>query len=776
MFAMPETKPRCALCHIRFSHTNRKRSVDGYKAANILTRTGQYLGENEFICRKCSHSYSNPDPQHPQCSEEVNFAAEPDQPQCSGAFSKVYQPRGQPSAREQPESSKPYRTAGEPEEKYRCTDEDKCVDYLVLNFENFSRDNKRKVLNTIGETVIPLFRQLANDERFEDKTAKALALFTKKSFLDRVPDEIRDLMAALSVTDTGDKELVRALEAICQMVHRNFVSRFSFAQSAIIGSLTTSKAALDIISASLPSGTYKTFHRFLRANADVNSLVLTNADIITIFDNQQIIARNYSVKAFVKQPISKCTAVLHATYPGSMLQLSSDQCDPLRFLGPGHLNVGSEESLKAAVTISSDDDDVCSYEMKRLYVEFFPRVEHEEVMGYGLALETMGCYFDRHDLRRSCFYCEKLIHGENARKCKDCGEMLPAKSDSHKWLMDGVMIERRDHMLGGLSSLKDPVFAHVKSGPRLEVTFDNDDPMFTEPNSKAGCRTIVDELGRRLGVMGCVPNGIRKFAILCCDGQPYDMIRKMIRNTQVCSVCKELFKEEKLFLKHNKTVHKGVAKPSYPYSWLLLHQGFGHLHMNLTKQATKTFWHDFFKSIFRILQYRTDNALNAAKRAGDTHKTYEIFCIARYAIMLELISKFKGEYDHADLNDFSKFDNWARTSKTPNIRNCYKFLRYVIQPVFIFRAGLRRNNPALINAGLKLALNVFWSCNAPKYRQILLHTIITRARMPTPLREFFEQAQCVGEWGEAHDFKLEVCAFPVLSFTRLRFRQARINN
>ena len=112
--------------------------------------------------------------------------------------------------------------------------------------------------------------------------------------------------------------------------------------------------------------------------------------------------------------------------------------------------------------------------------------------------------------------------------------------------------------------------------------------------------------------------------------------------------------------------------------------------------------------------------------------------------MLELIVEFKNAHRDADRSDFKTFTELVKTSTNANVKNSYDFLYRVVQPLFIFRVGLRKNNAHLINAGLKLMLQLFWGTHKNKsvsthYRTIVLHHLIMRSRLPPKLVEFFEQ-------------------------------------
>ena len=231
--------------------------------------------------------------------------------------------------------------------------------------------------------------------------------------------------------------------------------------------------------------------------------------------------------------------------------------------------------------------DACAVELKRLFKETFLKVT-DEGQEYDLLLHELGKVIEDYDFARVCQnpLCGKVVTNPNTQDCV-CRDRLPNKTQSK------LIYDKKIQSTKAKSEYKncrqagqfiDPDFKHVR--PTLESSYEpefiNDDPFFYLPNSKITCVRLLRDLGKRLGIKRYVENGQKNFAILACEGQPYGLIRNIIRNNVLCSICKGEF-EIGVFSEHNGTAHDGAAEPDFEFSWVLLHLGYGHLQINYMK-------------------------------------------------------------------------------------------------------------------------------------------------------------------------------------------------
>lgn len=401
------------------------------------------------------------------------------------------------------------------------------------------------------------------------------------------------------------------------------------------------------------------------------------------------------------------------------------------YLGSGHSKTGSINALKACTQTCRDEEMLVSTDLKQLIVDELPTVQNERHSQHQEYLSDLGRLVYLYDYNRACTVCQEIC-GPTAKKCRVCKASLLTTAELSSFLCERVDQIRSSQRCQTTMEILAPTFAHVKRGASIELRLVNDDPIFKLPNSYASCKEIVRKLGERLGVVRY--RGARHFPVLACDGQPYVLLQKIIRNHIVCPVCKAAVWGIDAFQKHVRSDHIGQApSPDYEFSWVLLQMGFGHYEMNYMKAAITLFWEDFFRPASFVLNFRSDKAVTAAKKATDTHKAFDLFNILRFAITHELVSEFLDQKTAETRATFENLVKFLESAESRNARNNFDFLRFVLQPLFVFRAGVRRNNAEYVTAGIKLGLPVFFAGRAVNYQQITLLHLITRSLLPAEI-------------------------------------------
>lgn len=630
--------------------------------------------------------------------------------------------------------------------------EETSVEYLENNLADISEAGKLRIIRLAAKIMSPRLRSFAESQRAESRSVESLAALTCGTFFASCPPSIAAFVNAIA-SHSADRFKVRAVEGLSQLVHKNFVSPFAFKQSTLITTLTQSKTVREIIASCLPAGGTDSIARLLRsASANEGPVLPGHIDIICTFDNQQILGRHHSLIPFRHNPISTCTAIMHMLCPESVLQL--DPANELeRFLGKGQSRTGSKDDLFRTTITSDDEKLIATSEMKNFFATMLPTVEKELKCDNEDYLQELGLLIDRVDFNRSCTKCWAPVQSKNQRFCKICKDMLPNSSEASQYLAEKATEIRARFSQGVDFSLPDPDFSHVPRGESMIYQMKNDDPTFALPNSYASCKAIVRELGKRLGIRRY--GGLKHFAVLACDGQPYALLVNLIHNQILCSQCNSECWGTVSFERHKAQSGHHTAIPVFEFSWILLQMGYGHFEMNFMKMAIAAFWEPYFSEAMWILNFRTERAQDAAKKATDTHKAYELFNVMRYTFMMELITRFLSEKSNLKMPTFDNFLEFVTGNENENVANSWRFLRDVLQPLFIFRAGVRRNSSEYINLGLKLSLPLFFASSSRKYQGIILHHLITRALLPPKLSEFLRKTQSIGVRGQGLDFILE---------------------
>lgn len=626
---------------------------------------------------------------------------------------------------------------------------------LADNFGILSNDQQLLLITAVGEHLSDQLRRDAEKERSSNKSLKSLTEESPGSYYAAAHSHVRALIDAISNDNTEVRLKARAIEATMQLTHRKLVTPLALKQSLLIASLTHSETVNEVVSACLPSGSSTTLDMQLDANLKLKEMRVLpgHIDVICSFDNQQILGRQHAVAAYRNNPISACTAIMHGFCQDSNLQL--DSANTLEnHLGKGHSLLYEKGIISASVDLTESERAAASTEMKRLYSVLVDRVQHEVASDYSDYLQELSSLLESADFSRRCLECGMEV-AKNARVCRSCHKPLKSTSDCAAFLRSSVEQLRTKLPAVCLQDLSDLKPDHLHLGPSLPIEFVNDDPIFHLPNSYVSCVKIARHLGKRLDVKKY--GGTRYFVVLACDGQPYTLLKNIISNHIVCSACGREFWGKKTFDAHNVKDHGEQGTADFEFDWILLQMGYGHLEMNLMKNVVKLFWDRYFESVAWVLNWRTDKALNVARNANDMHRTYDFFNIVRYSIASELLTRYLNEKRHYQQALFEDFVEFLRIHENSKVQEAWCFLRDFIQPLFVLRAGIRKNNSTLLTAGIKLSVPVFFASKATNYQQIATHHLVVRHHLPEAIRQFLQKTESIviEGVGEGIDFRLE---------------------
>ncbi|XP_062590242.1 uncharacterized protein LOC134251838 [Saccostrea cucullata] len=102
-----------------------------------------------------------------------------------------------------------------------------------------------------------------------------------------------------------------AVDSVYYLVNTKFVAPLAFAKSLLIYTKTGSKEGVNVASAASPSGSYTSILNWLKANSQEKIKIPDNSDVISFFDNNQVIGRKWRVKNDFKAESSVITSVAH---------------------------------------------------------------------------------------------------------------------------------------------------------------------------------------------------------------------------------------------------------------------------------------------------------------------------------------------------------------------------------------------------------------------------------------------------------------------------------
>ena len=131
------------------------------------------------------------------------------------------------------------------------------------------------------------------------------------------------------------------------------------------------------------------------------------------------------------------------------------------------------------------------------------------------------------------------------------------------------------------------MYDHITSNhPEEPIKITARDPVFANPNSFASVIKVLQAIGKDLQINKYSPSSKRKWAVIVCDGLPFSLCTRILKETYTCSRCKEAIFTEAELEKHMKNVHKENKREDVPtpeFDWVLLRIGYGHYEMNMVR-------------------------------------------------------------------------------------------------------------------------------------------------------------------------------------------------
>lgn len=159
-------------------------------------------------------------------------------------------------------------------------------------------------------------------------------------------------------------------------------------------------------------------------------------------------------------------------------------------------------------------------------------------------------------------------------------------------------------------------YGRVESHQRNAEVLDLD-CINVNPNSYKTVQEVLDKILLYTKETG------RKYLPVVMDGTPFCMSINIIRNTYICSTCNS--NVELSVLKDHEKSH-GNASPTFVrrFKPILIRPGSGHIEMNAVRTIISFFWIPFIQPIAKLMGFKTEAALNYAKKGLDHHKSYNL--------------------------------------------------------------------------------------------------------------------------------------------------------
>nr|XP_022289927.1 uncharacterized protein LOC111101643 isoform X2 [Crassostrea virginica] len=349
--------------------------------------------------------------------------------------------------------------------------------------------------------------------------------------------------------------LSNAVESVYFLCNKNFIGPLAFAKSLLIYSKTGSKEGTCIATASSPSGSYTTILGWLKAHSQDRIKIPESSDVISFFDNNQVIGRKWRVKNDFKAESSVITSVAHIE-SRSNIQTDGD-------VAPSKWQFFSPASKKEAIS----------------------KIRNKE-LEYQKEFNT-------------------LRHGFIQQRLQKVYEQQVACEDGLKDHIDNDTNPPRE--IDPPSERYTFIPSHHEKEPRRVIS---GEPVFENPCSYEAVEKVLDHLLEEAGV-----GSTRQWTTVGCDGLPYILASRIIEEIFICPVCRRQYDQDD-FGDHIKTTEHCVdIEDGRKYRNILMLTGHGHFEINMTKALFKLLWELCLVDLAKMLGFKSPKALASCQSA-----------------------------------------------------------------------------------------------------------------------------------------------------------------
>ena len=228
------------------------------------------------------------------------------------------------------------------------------------------------------------------------------------------------------------------------------------------------------------------------------------------------------------------------------------------------------------------------------------------------------------------------------------------------------------------------------------------------PNSYATCKGILQHIRAQAKI-----GKDRQWVSVGCDGQPFEICRKLIDRSMVCDKCGEQVDMD-LIEQHQNERHDGCEPKFHKlFDWLLLRLGSGHVEMNICKVLFRLLWAPVLQAVAKLLGFTSDGAQMFIKNRGNFHVTWQIIRVILDSILKELAVYYVRQcLTNDDEVTAEGMLAWAATARNNNYVLIHKVLDLVLA-TSVMRAGIRRNNSEAMLAGRQKVAPIFFTPHLP---------------------------------------------------------------
>ncbi|XP_062603684.1 uncharacterized protein LOC134265484 [Saccostrea cucullata] len=464
--------------------------------------------------------------------------------------------------------------------------------------------------------------------------------------------------------------------------------------------ITGSKSALTLSTKGSPSGSYTTVQNWIADQGKQKIQCPQHADVVTFFDNNQVLEKKWKVEVNYKSSSSVITTTVHIVPDDTQQLQERPELSPKEWLD------FSEAGKRDTVRKMKKSDEIYNEEFKKLRSQF---LEHR---------------------------IKKILREMDAEGKDDV--------DKNAFNISHSSASER--------------YSFAKSGHSSSVCVTMGEPCFENPCSYEAVEKVLQHILEEADV-----GARREWTVIGCDGLPFTLASRIIENTFVCPHCTMEFMDEADFDEHRsnyKHANNDSKQKCRKYNNIVMIPGLGHYEINMTKALFRLLWDIALVDLAKLLGFQSPKAQASCKSANDHHKSWQILTIFMEAMSSELLTTYIKDTRESSPPSYLGFYEWYLGVRNPN----YKFMAEVVftycLALHVFRAGVRRNNTLAINAGKTKFSPLFFGLNMPIYMETYIRDSFLRIQCPDIVRQFLEDNESYSvsgneSKGEGGDFILE---------------------
>ena len=245
-----------------------------------------------------------------------------------------------------------------------------------------------------------------------------------------------------------------------------------------------------------------------------------------------------------------------------------------------------------------------------------------------------------------------------------------------------------------------------------------------------------------------------------CDGQPFDLCRKLIDREMVCGICGDHTDTDNTEQHHLQQHPDDEINFHKLYDRLLLRPGHGHVEMNCCKVLFRLLWTPVLQVVTKILGFASDAAQTFIRNCGNHHVTWQIVRVTLESVSKELAVSYVRYC--LTTNEEITADGileWISTAQNNNYVLISKLCDLLLA-VSVMRAGVRRNNSQAMLAGRQKVAPLFFIGPHHTYQRLIVRDMVQRAQLPPKLKQYVDDRTAFSvsgdpTRGEGGDFVLE---------------------